>query len=304
MVKSEYEKIIYSDVNFIFSIFNGFFCPLHHHREIELCLLLEGQFSVTIHGTQLLLNPGDIWIINPWASHETRSIPSNVPILAVELQISPAFFSAYFPQMERTEFACQIINKTTIAPEIYEQISSLIMKTAQIYFQKSERYELKCAGQINLLFDKLMEALPYRILSEKELLTEIHRTAKIRKISSYISQNYTRKLLLSEIAADMGYSMSYLSHFFKECIGIPFQEYLMMLRCEKARQMLQTTKLPLLDISESCGFSDPKYFNKGFLMLYGYTPKEYRKNQSSSVADPAMSGIDKNMILLSYYNRD
>ena len=81
---------------------------------------------------------------------------------------------------------------------------------------------------------------------------------------------------LSEVAEKMGYSMSYLSHFIKECFGISFQEYLMILRCEKARQLLHTTKLPQLDICESCGFSDPKYFKKSFYSLYGCFPKEYR----------------------------
>ena len=33
-----------------------------------------------------------------------------------------------------------------------------------------------------------------------------------------------------------------------------------------------------MNISISCGFSDPKYFNKGFLQQYGCLPKEYRKN--------------------------
>lgn len=301
MVKSEYEKILYSDVNFIFSVFNGFFSPLHHHREIELCILLDGQFCVTIQGTQLLLNPGDIWIINPWASHETRSIPSNKPILAVELQISPAFFSEYFPQMERIEFTHWVLNHTYIDADTYEKIATLFMKTAQIYFKKEVRYELKCAGQINLLFDELIEILPHRTLTEKELLTEVHRATLIRKISSYIEQNYTRKLLLSEIAKNMEYSMSYLSHFFKECIGIPFQEYLLMLRCEKARQMLLTTELPLLDISESCGFSDPKYFNKGFVALYGCTPKEYRKNRPVPYIDQMVSDRDEILTILMKY---
>ena len=279
MEKSTYEKIVYSDVNFIFSQFHGLGCELHHHREFELCLLQEGEFSVMMQGTRLLLHPGDIWIINPWISHKTASIPADKPARAIELQISPGFFSSYFPQLERTEFACQILNKKNLDAEIYDQIVTCLLNTSRTYFQKEERYELKCAGQINLLFDTLMDALPHRILTEKELQTEIHKAARIRQISSYIEQNYSRKLLLSEIAEHLGYSMSYLSHFFKDNFGISFQEYLMMLRCEKARQMLQNTRLPLLDICESCGFSDPKYFQKYFCSLYGCSPGEYRKHQ-------------------------
>ena len=70
----------------------------------------------------------------------------------------------------------------------------------------------------------------------------------------------------------------YLSHFFKKCFGMTFQNYLLKIRCENARQLLLLSELSLLDISISSGFSDPKYFNKGFLQQYGCTPKEYRTN--------------------------
>ena len=40
---------------------------------------------------------------------------------------------------------------------------------------------------------------------------------------------------------------------------------------------MRLTDLSLLDIWISCGFSDPKYFNKGFRQQYQLSPKEYRQ---------------------------
>ncbi|MGN0254497.1 MAG: helix-turn-helix domain-containing protein [Chordicoccus sp.] len=59
---------------------------------------------------------------------------------------------------------------------------------------------------------------------------------------------------------------------------MPFQEYLMRVRCEHARALLLTTKDSLLDISLRCGFSDQKYFRRGFLKQYGCSPREYRRH--------------------------
>ena len=277
MSKSEYEKIIYPDMNFSISMFHGFGCSLHHHREIELCILLDGKFHIMLPDRQISAVPGDIWIINPWISHKTRSESPDKPALAINIQISPVFFSAYFPQMEGTEFPFQIFNKNNLGTQSYEKIAALMQEAATNYFQKQEYYELNCAGQINLLFAELLNTLPHRILSSKEWLTEMNRVTKVRKLSGYIEENYNRKLLLSEIAEREGYSMSYLSHFFKEAFGISFQKYLTAIRCEKARQLLLSTNLPLLDICISCGFSDPKYFNKGFQSIFGCSPKEYRQ---------------------------
>ena len=54
-------------------------------------------------------------------------------------------------------------------------------------------------------------------------------------------------MLLGDLAEEMGVSLYYLSHFFKENFGMPFQEYLSRLRCEKARHDLLMTDLSLLD---------------------------------------------------------
>lgn len=79
----------------------------------------------------------------------------------------------------------------------------------------------------------------------------------MRKIIHYIDEHYSEKLLLSDIALKEDLSLTYLSHFFKDYLGIPFQEYLAKIRCEKARQLLLLTDFPLLDICMSCGFLIP-----------------------------------------------
>lgn len=101
---------------------------------------------------------------------------------------------------------------------------------------------------------------------------------RMRRIIRYMEEHYTEKLLLSDIAREENLDLYYLSHFFRECFGITFQDYVTRLRCEKARQLLLLTEYSLLDISIGSGFSDPKYLNKGFLRQYGCTPKAYRKN--------------------------
>ena len=102
------------------------------------------------------------------------------------------------------------------------------------------------------------------------------------KIVDYIDHHSGEKLLLSDIAKNENINLYYLSHLFKSSFGIPFQEYLSKVRCEKARKQLILTDLSLLDICIGCGFSDPKYFNRNFRQQYGCTPKQYRQQLSSA----------------------
>lgn len=123
----------------------------------------------------------------------------------------------------------------------------------------------------------LLQLLTHHFISHQESQLLHENARRTRSISQYIEQHAGEKLLLSDIAARENLSLYYLSHLFKETFGMPFQTYLLKIRCENARRLLLLTDLSLLDICISCGFSDPKYFNKGFRQQYQLSPKEYRQ---------------------------
>ena len=92
-----------------------------------------------------------------------------------------------------------------------------------------------------------------------------------------IDENFRRKLLLGEIARREGLTMPYLSHLFKDTLGMSFQEYLKKRRFEYARSLLLGTRKSLLDISLESGFSDARYMIRMFEGEFGCTPREYRR---------------------------
>jgi YesN/AraC family two-component response regulator len=153
-----------------------------------------------------------------------------------------------------------------------------MLDIATSYFYKEQLYEFKCVMLLNQLFQFLLKNLPNHLVSEIERISTKAKGKRMQSIVEYIDEHYSEKLLLTDITTKLELDLYYLSHFFKECFGLSFQNYLLKIRCEHARQLLLLSDLPLLDISIASGFSDPKYFNKGFQQQYGCTPKEYRKN--------------------------
>jgi YesN/AraC family two-component response regulator len=115
-------------------------------------------------------------------------------------------------------------------------------------------------------------------VSENERIATKIKGKRMQSIAEYIDEHFSEKLLLSDIAKKLDLDLFYLSHLFKDCFGMSFQNYLKKIRCEHARELLLLSNLSMLNISISCGFSDPKYFNKGFQQQYGCLPKQYRKN--------------------------
>jgi AraC-like DNA-binding protein len=246
----------------------------HMHRDFELSWILDGETEVSFGPEKLMLKKNDLFIANPYDIHELHS---SSPALILSLQVSPAFFMSFFSRIEHLVF-----QNHRFPPEIAPSAREMLYQIAIRYMKKEPGYELLCASGINQLFYRLFSDLPFCSRTNKELLQSRKKGDLMGKIVDYIDRHSSEKLLLSDIAEKENLNLYYLSHLFKSSFGMPFQEYLSRVRCEKARKQLILTDLSLLDICLSCGFSDPKYFNRDFQRQYGCTPKQYRQQLSSA----------------------
>ncbi len=68
-----------------------------------------------------------------------------------------------------------------------------------------------------------------------------------------------------------------LKRRFKIATGISFIEYIQNLRIEEAKQLLETTRLPLEEIGFRVGYEDPSFFRRLFKRLTGLPPNQYRR---------------------------
>jgi len=93
----------------------------------------------------------------------------------------------------------------------------------------------------------------------------------------YINRNYLEAMTLQQVADAVHVSKNYLSLLFKKVTGQNFIDYLIMLRVQKAKEMLTGTSLKVYEVAEKSGFNDVKYFSKLFKKMTGYTPVDYRE---------------------------
>lgn len=274
MKKQEYEVISHNHSRFRVFLVNLLYRTPHIHKDYEISLLLDGEITITTPDGIFHLCKKDIFVVNPFQSHE---ISSDSTSLILSVQIPPSFFSAYYPQIENIEFDTLVFSSEE-RPAVCQSFRSILFDVAVSFFTNEEFCEIKCAMLLNQLFYLLLQNGTHHTIPEREKEASRQKGDRMRKIMHFIDAHYNEKLLLSDIATMEKLDLYYLSHFFKECFGLSFQNYLMKIRCEHARQLLLLTDYSLLDISMRCGFSDPKYFNKGFLDQYGCSPKEYRKS--------------------------
>lgn len=94
----------------------------------------------------------------------------------------------------------------------------------------------------------------------------------------YIKSNYTRKIRLADIAAELHVNPSYFSALFSQEMKRPFTDYILELRINKAKELLRNTNMDILDISSAVGFENQSYFTKIFRTRTGLTPRQYRQD--------------------------
>lgn len=95
-------------------------------------------------------------------------------------------------------------------------------------------------------------------------------------IVKYIELNYASDLSLQEIAGKFFVSREYISRRFKQEYGINFSDFIVNVRIDKAKLLMQNPRLKLSQISEMVGIHDVKYFSKVFKKQVGASPKDYR----------------------------
>jgi AraC-like DNA-binding protein len=93
---------------------------------------------------------------------------------------------------------------------------------------------------------------------------------------TYMKKNLPSALRLSDCAKAAGMSPPHYSAVFREHTGIPPMKYVARLRLRQASEWLDHTDLPVQEIADRLGYSNPFHFSKAFRQFTGLSPRAYR----------------------------
>lgn len=79
------------------------------------------------------------------------------------------------------------------------------------------------------------------------------------------------------LCRELGISRALLYNKMKAIVGTGTKEYVTKIRLEKAKHLIETTKLPVAEIAEKTGFTSQGYFSTAFKSYTGMTPSQYRQ---------------------------
>lgn len=99
----------------------------------------------------------------------------------------------------------------------------------------------------------------------------------IEEIKRYVQQAYKEKLDYRELADTVLLSRNYMADLFKQETGMTIGYYIIQLRMEEAKRLLQDRSLKKYEIARQIGYEDYDHFVKNFKKHYGLSPMEYQK---------------------------
>ena len=102
---------------------------------------------------------------------------------------------------------------------------------------------------------------------------------KVQNILAYLSEHYTTRITLDDLAGETGLSRSHICHLVKEHTGKTVNQHIRTMRVRRACELLEQSDMAFAEIAYDLGFTDQSYFIKQFRESMGVTPARYRRGR-------------------------
>lgn len=255
--------------------------PMHWHEELEIVYAIDGTARYIVNSDEYIIHKDDILIIPPNSLHAFEQFEncnfagkailfskkmvdsSSLDICSVKY-IKPLFNNDIY-------FTIHIKNDSVHGETLRSYLDSALKNHAS----KSDGYELR----VRIAF---LEFIQYCYVNK--LYTTVHNHGsshkseeQIKIITNYISEHYSYKITLEDLARIVKLSTYHMAHIFKQYTGISPNKYINEHRLAIAANRLLNEDVPILNIALECGFNNISYFNRAFKNKFGLTPNEFRK---------------------------
>lgn len=231
------------------------------HKNLEIFYLIHGSTDMVYEGKTVSLHAGDVMVINSYCVHQ---LIMKEPI-------------GYLSLIADDDFCMQ--NKIDISTLHFKEVirdKQLNELLENVIKEHDMQDDFRYTG-VRLA---LLEVLVFlcRNYASKRSAKEMEADAGWRYVRhgiEYIKENFTRKLSVDEIAANVGLSKYHFIREFKRLTGYTLTSYINIIRCEYAKELLQVSQVRIKDVAFQCGFENESYFTSVFRRCTGILPSEF-----------------------------
>ena len=253
--------------------------PDHQHDFLSIHYIVSGDCTYHIDGVEYAVRKDDLIILNPGTDHHQTVSCANSDATVFYLGVDNLFIRGCPKNIIPVD--CPIVHIKKYSQELYNSYHE-IMNTHE---KKDTCWELMAkvlALQfLVILFKELSHQSSSRLQDYFHFET-YDKTTIAQTITKYFQENYMKKISVDDIARSTYLSTTYITKIYKEVTGDTPINYLINLRLEKARDILEEGHFSIQAVAKKVGYDDPYYFSKLFKKKFGCSPSSYKRKGDRS----------------------
>lgn len=232
-------------------------CIPHVNPELEVICVKKGSLTVRYDDAMVEVGENEAALVLPYRLHGVT-------------------------QQEGTE-AFVLMFAYSFSADVYDNYKAVDMKNYK--FTISEELRLYMEGAIKQVQENMnvftIKSLYYPLVSaylkDNEMtVSKRHSADIIRKVVMFIAENSTEDITIDDVAEAVGEGREKISAILKERSGRSFNDFLNIVRLEKARRIIEFTDQSISEIAYYCGFGSLRNFNRVYRKVFGESPSSER----------------------------
>lgn len=253
----------------------------HWHQEIEITYVQKGTMCYKVNHMVYHLKEGDIVFNNSGALH-SGTMENQKDCAYIPVTFDSRLIYGFFQSTVNSKYVDPVIQDSMLPAICIDQsepwhkpFREYLLRIIDLDEKKPDFYELDITICLQSMWRLLLEHITYEPQASRENSLEYDR---IKKILSYIEENYQNKITLNDIAGHIHLCESECTRLFKRHMNTTLFAFLQEYRIERSLEFLQDDQ-PVSAVADKAGFSDPNYYSKVFAKIKGCSPREYRNHR-------------------------
>jgi AraC-like DNA-binding protein len=244
----------------------------------------EGRFEWTINGQLYVLFPGDVALVLPQQTFGNEKGVLELGALHwVHLKFQRLKNEEWVPgnwtglsEQESTAIGKLLFlnNKPVLSNQ------SEVGKLLRTICFEIHSHELGYITRTNHLIDELLIIITRQLTRQQNPPRDFSKM--FMQLEESLRKDLSHQWSVEEMAAIAGMGTTLFNEKVKNYTGFTPINYLINIRISEAIKLLKKKGVSITDIALDTGFYSSQHFSTTFKKLTGYTPREFRKNNSFS----------------------
>ena len=233
----------------------------HGHDFCEIFIVTKGELTHCINGVEEKIHSNDVVLINNMDRHTLHGT-------VITEMLNIAFSVSLY------HLICNLFSYNPAQKPNHK--ITLTTNEVSHYLEKVKELTATCEeSQKEVLLKSVLTDLMGKFISKTNKpsydspLWFEQFIQKISDVSIFTSQ-------MTVVYACTDKTPEHIARTFRKVLNMTLTEYLLQLRLNYAKGLLQTTNHSIVEICFECGFNNLSYFYRSFKAVYGMSPKAFR----------------------------